>query len=498
MSDFVERPAANRPRARLCFLTLAAIGIALAGAFPVSAQTTILQNDWEDGTLQGWAPFGGPVLTNSTAAAHGGTHSLLTTNRTAGFNGPSLNVTNLLALGATYQITVWGRLWTTAPQTPPTQLKITVQRTVNGSSNFDSVASSSTTGVTDSAWTQITGLYSFTGSIPSQLTLYVESASATASYYIDDFSIALISPPPGPPGNTNGLTSAFEDGTTDGWKSRTGTETVMATSADAHSGQFSLLTTGRTAAFQGPSFDVTNVMFNGSTYNVSLWAKLAPSAGTQTAQLRVSLERDAGSIADFHTVVNNTNVTAGNWVQLSATYTVVLANTRLILYVESNSGTPDFYIDDVQIGYVPPPAIETNIPSLWQTQSPYFKIGTIAYAAGITGVQGQLAAKHWNSITSENDMKWQPTEPTLGNFNFSAADAEVSFAQANQMMIRGHNLVWHQQVPNYVFQDANGNPLTPSQTSHDLVLQHEVEHITGVLNHFAPNVSSFYAWDVVN
>src|SRR6266446_9133240 len=82
----------------------------------------------------------------------------------------------------------------------------------------------------------------------------------------------------GPPPNTTGLTSTFETGTTEGWTSRTGTEIVAPSSADAHSGGFSLLTTNRTAAFRGPNFNVTSVMFNGSRYRVSVWAKLAAGA----------------------------------------------------------------------------------------------------------------------------------------------------------------------------------------------------------------------------
>ena len=58
------------------------------------------------------------------------------------------------------------------------------------------------------------------------LLLYVESTSATASYYIDSFSIVQLAPPPGPPANTAGAASGFESGGLEGWSSRTGGETV--------------------------------------------------------------------------------------------------------------------------------------------------------------------------------------------------------------------------------------------------------------------------------
>src|SRR6185436_17095640 len=163
--------------------------------------------------------------------------------------------------------------------------------------------------------------------------------------YIDDFRIDKISDPPGLPPNTTGLGSAFETGTTEGWTSRTGTEVVAASAADAHTGTYSLLTTNRTSAFRGPNFNVTNVMFNGSRYRVSVWAKLAP--GSAPGQLRVSLRRNAGTITTFHTVVNNTNVTADAWVRLVATYDVALANSSLFLYVESSGSLASFSIDDV-------------------------------------------------------------------------------------------------------------------------------------------------------
>src|SRR5215510_14102767 len=130
------------------------------------AQTSaVVQNDFEDGSLQQWIPRGPVTLTNTNEVpAHGGTRSLKTTGRTAGFHGPSLNVS--LTKGATYQVTAWVRL---VAGEAPTQLRVTMQRTVNGSNSFDSIASSSATGVTDAAWVQLTGLYAFSGNDPSAL-----------------------------------------------------------------------------------------------------------------------------------------------------------------------------------------------------------------------------------------------------------------------------------------------------------------------------------------
>ena len=193
----------------MCFVWL----LQLCASAPVAAQT-VVQHTWEDGTLQGWAPRGSAVLTNTTDVAHTGTRSLLTTGRTANFNGPSLDILPVLSPGTVYQFTASVRL---VSGEPATQLIMTVQRTpTGGSAQFDRVAASAAGGVTDSAWVTLQGTYSVAGSV-SGLLLYLESASPTASYYVDDFTIAVVpalgcSDPP----DTSGIHADFETGTAQG------------------------------------------------------------------------------------------------------------------------------------------------------------------------------------------------------------------------------------------------------------------------------------------
>ncbi len=296
----------------------------------------------------------------------------------------------------------------------------------------------------------------------------------------------------GPPDNS-GITTTFEDGTADGWKPRIGDEILSVTTADAHTGNYSLLTMGRQHTYEGPSIDATNKMFNGSQYQVTVWAKLAP--GETATNLRVSLQNTLGGTSSFLTAVPNTMVSAASWVQLSSTYNMATTYDSLTLYVESASGTPGFYIDDFELKYIPPVQIQTDIPSVYQTLSPYFPLGAAIGTATISGVHAQLLTRHFNDITSENDMKWDATEPSEGNFTFTAADAEVNFAKANHMLIRGHNLVWYQQIPSWVFLDANGNTMTPTPENAALLLRRMENHIRGVAGHFG---NAIYAWDVVN
>ena len=455
-----------------------------------SLEQASISYDFEDGTTQGWFPFGSPTVANSTDVANTGTHSLETTNRTASFMGPGVSLQGQLTKGATYQVTVSVRM--VAGQ-PATTIMPTFQRTpTGGSAQFDTVMTISN--VTDAAWVTATALYSFSTD-NSGLIFYVQTQSGNASYYIDTVSIALVAPPPAiPPPNTAGASAGFESGTLEGWGSRTGGELVANSTADAHSGTRSLLTTNRTQTFQGPAFNVTNVVFNGSRYAVSVWAKLVP--GQPDSQLRVSLQRNAGTITTFHTVVGNTTVTANAWVQLQATFSMTLANTSATLYVESNTGTASFYIDDFSVAFLQPAVAERDIPSVYQTMAPLFPIvGAAVGPADIAGEPGVLLSQHFNSITSGNDMKWDATEPTEGQFQFTNADAQVAFAKSNNMHIRGHTLVWHSQTPAWVFNDAMGNPMTATPANQALLTQRIQNHIQAVMTHFGNDVS---IWDVVN
>ena len=479
-----------RARASRVVCSMLAVGLLQVGLSPTASAQAIVQHGWEDGTLQGWTPFGGGVvLTNVAGTALTGTHSLLTTGRTAGFNGPSLELASVLTPGTPYQITAYVRL---AAGEPATQVRMTMRRTPSGgSAQFESV--SANISVTDGDWVAVQGVYTFSGGV-SGLLLYIESTSATASYYVDDFSIS-VAPAVGcsDPPDTSGIHTDFETGTTQGWSPRIGRETVAATTADAHGGQYSLLTTGRQAAFDGAAINAAGKLCNGSRYRVTVWVKLAP--GELDSQIRVSLQRTFAGATTFHTVIGNTLVTANEWVRLRTTSDFVLNYQSLSLYVESASGTPSFYIDDFDLTFVPPPVAERDIAPVHEAFSGLFDVGAAVWQGDLSGEPAFLLSKHFNSVTSENDMKWGTLQPAEGTFNFANADAQVAFAKSGNQVVRGHTLVWHQQNPAWLFNDANGVPLVPGPESRALMLQRLEDHIRTVVSHFGEDIQ---AWDVVN
>ncbi len=127
----------------------------------------------------------------------------------------------------------------------------------------------------------------------------------------------------------------------------------------------------------------------------------------------------------------------------------------------------------------------------------YFRIGAALNPGHFTetdGVGAALVRQHFNTITPENDMKWERIHPRpdigLAGYSFENADKYVEFGEKNGMFIVGHCLVWHSQVPRWVFQDSEGKP-----ASRELLLLRMRDHILTVVGRYKGRVRG---WDVVN
>ena len=84
----------------------------------------------------------------------------------------------------------------------------------------------------------------------------------------------------------------------------------------------------------------------------------------------------------------------------------------------------------------------------------YFMIGVAVNQRNVSNAQQQdLIRKEFNSITAENDMKPEPTEPREGQFNWENADRIANFARQNGIKLRGHCLMWHSQIGRWMLGD---------------------------------------------
>jgi len=105
-------------------------------------------------------------------------------------------------------------------------------------------------------------------------------------------------------------------------------------------------------------------------------------------------------------------------------------------------------------------------------------------------VEAALVKAEFNSISPENVLKWEVIHPELGQYDFTLADRYVAFGETNQMFIIGHNLVWQNQTPDWVFQDQHGQPV-----GRTVLLKRMREHILTVVGRYKGRIKG---WDVVN
>ncbi|MEE2040693.1 endo-1,4-beta-xylanase [Nocardiopsis sp. CT-R113] len=98
----------------------------------------------------------------------------------------------------------------------------------------------------------------------------------------------------------------------------------------------------------------------------------------------------------------------------------------------------------------------------------------------------QTAAAEFNSVTHENDLKWEAVQPQQGQYSWSGADRVVDFAEDNGQDVHGHTLVWHSQLPSWV----SGGGFTADQ-----LLDVMDDHISTTMGRYAGRIDT---WDVVN
>ena len=121
----------------------------------------------------------------------------------------------------------------------------------------------------------------------------------------------------------------------------------------------------------------------------------------------------------------------------------------------------------------------------------YFSIGVAVNMRNISNPeQIAIIKKDFNSITAENDMKPQPTEPAYGQFNWENADKIANFCRSNGIKLRGHCLMWHAQIGEWMYKDEKGDLV-----SKEKLFQNMKHHITAIVERYKDVV---YAWDVVN
>ncbi len=112
-------------------------------------------------------------------------------------------------------------------------------------------------------------------------------------------------------------------------------------------------------------------------------------------------------------------------------------------------------------------------------------------AAASTPVLGRepaladLYARECSALTPEWELKWAQIQKTPGQFHFAAIDRLAAFARRHDMILRGHTLLWHLDMPDWLIADLG----------RDTWARLIERHIHAVCGRYRQD---FFCWDVVN
>ena len=113
-------------------------------------------------------------------------------------------------------------------------------------------------------------------------------------------------------------------------------------------------------------------------------------------------------------------------------------------------------------------------------------VGTAVDATALRDEPGyrEVLGAQFSSLTPENAMKWSIVQPARGEFAWEDADRIVDFARDRDQEVRGHPLVWHGQLPDWL-----------QGLAADELRQVMREHIRALVERYRGRVAT---WDVVN
>lgn len=137
------------------------------------------------------------------------------------------------------------------------------------------------------------------------------------------------------------------------------------------------------------------------------------------------------------------------------------------------------------------PASSRDQKGLKDFYKDYFSIGVAVNPRDLRSDEANLILQQFNSLTAENSMKMGPIHPEESRYDWRDSDSIVNFAQQHGLKVRGHNLLWHQQTPRWLFRDT----LAHTNVSKEVLFQRLKDHINTVVKRYKGKI---YAWDVVN
>ena len=300
--------------------------------------------------------------------------------------------------------------------------------------------------------------------------------------------------------------SDFENGDVSAWTNRGDRDTTVLTVSEenAVSGTHCLCASGRSKSWNGPAFQLDDKCEPGVAYLVS-----CSVMGQWYTSVTVSFQyTDAAGEQHYE---NLANLNGNGWQSVSdlkISYTEEWKD----VFVYFEGGSDNIYIDDFTLKTAPVYHPQSDIPSLKEVYADSFRIGTACTSKELAPVSAkELILKHFNSITPGNEMKpdalldqksclalAETGDDENPQVSLASAGSILNFARDNNIPVRGHVLIWHQQTPTWFFKekyDPDGKWVTKEKML--VRMENYIKNVFEAVKKEYPDIE-FYAWDVVN
>ncbi|BCE03256.1 non-reducing end alpha-L-arabinofuranosidase family hydrolase [Marinicellulosiphila megalodicopiae] len=175
------------------------------------------------------------------------------------------------------------------------------------------------------------------------------------------------------PVNNNLLENGdLEQAVTLPWVKR-GAATINVVTSQSRTSSHSLAVTGRTATWNGAGYKIDRLT-SGNIYDFKVWVKLA--AGEASANMKFTMQLTDDNGVSYH-AISEAMANSDGWTLLSGSYDHQPAGraTDLLVYVESDSDTVSFFMDDLSMTGVIEQLATCELPSRfsWTSSGPLVK-----------------------------------------------------------------------------------------------------------------------------
>ncbi len=155
-----------------------------------------------------------------------------------------------------------------------------------------------------------------------------------------------------------------------------------------------------------------------------------------------------------------------------------LVRTSVVVAAAAVAVAPTVASQDVALKDLMPPGVAIGV-AISQRESDLVDTAAV-----------DIITKQFDQISPENLLKFESVHPEPDRYVFDAQDRYVQFGVDRHMQVVGHNLVWHEQTPAWVFKGADGTP-----ADRETLLARMRDHIHTVVGRYKGRI---HGWDVVN